>query len=269
MEFGISGSGIRGREDAPKKWFVKFRMVKRPLLRVFCFPYAGGSASAYRRWAEAMPEEIEIVAIQLPGRETRIGEALVTDFQHIVRNIYDALLPYGDEPFVLFGHSLGALFGFELARFLRQRGNGPGLLKLIVSGCAAPYLRKPDIDGPLHNLSDDHLIEKLRKFNGTPNEVFDNNEMLALALPILRADFCLADTYQYVAGPRLNVPISVFCGTDDNISETELVGWRQHTDDSFSLRKFPGDHFFINSYRDLVLNALVDELGREILCRRR
>jgi medium-chain acyl-[acyl-carrier-protein] hydrolase len=153
---------------------------------------------------------------------------------------------------------MGALVSFELARFLRtQHARSP--VHLFVSGRRAP--KSPDLDPPIHALSERMFIEELKHFNGTPKETFEHKELLSLVLPILRADFELCETYLYSPAPPLNCPISVFGGDKDpKVSPADLDAWRDETNDYFRLRILPGDHFFLHTAQSLLLRGLCEDL---------
>jgi medium-chain acyl-[acyl-carrier-protein] hydrolase len=161
-------------------------------------------------------------------------------------------------PFCFFGHSMGALVCYELARRLQREGQ-PGLALLCVSGHRAPHLRSRD--PPIHDLPDDEFVVELRRLNGTPEVLWDG-DLRGLMLPALRADFAVAETYVYESGEPLDCPIVAYGGTEDElVSQEEIAAWREHTGGTFRRRMIPGDHFFLKSARDVVLTALSDDLG--------
>jgi medium-chain acyl-[acyl-carrier-protein] hydrolase len=236
-------------------------MNPRARLRMFCFPHAGGGASTYRGWSASLPHDLEVCPVQPPGREGRLREAAFTELKPMVPVLADALQPYMDLPFVFFGHSLGSLAAFELARELRRRGRAQPL-HLFVSGRCAPHL--PPRDEPIHALPEPEFIEKLRELNGTPEEVLGHEELMKLLIPILRADFSVHETYQYVEEEPLDMGISAFGGLGDvDVRREDVEGWRQHTRGRFRLRMLPGDHFFINNSgsRDLLLESVSRDLA--------
>lgn len=229
-------------------------------LRLFCFPYAGGGASIFRTWWLDMPEEVEVCSIQLPGREKMVRTAPFTQLVPLVDKMVQVLLPYLDIPFVFFGHSMGALLSFELARQLRkQKALTP--VHLFVSSCRAPQL--PATDAPIHQLSENEFIEKLRHLNGTPKLILQHTEFMQLFLPVIRADFSVCETYLYSPKPPLDCSISAFGGAQDHvISYKQLAAWREQTCGSFILQLFPGDHFFLQSARPLLLQVI----SRQLTC---
>ena len=252
-------------------WLPYPGLNARADLRMFCFPYAGGGASAYYGWPNALSSRVEICPVQLPGREHLMREPMLTRLPDLVRTIRHALADYLgelDKPFVFYGHSMGGLIAFELARLLRREG-GRQPLHLFVSGCRAPHLVEDE--KITYNLPEPELLEELRTLNGTPQEVLENPELMELLLPILRADFEAVETYEYAPEPPLDCPISAFGGLgDEKVEHHHLEGWREHTTASCSIRMFPGDHFFVRTaqaqlFRILgpTLHLLVDALARK------
>jgi medium-chain acyl-[acyl-carrier-protein] hydrolase len=227
-------------------------------LRMFCFPYAGGGASIYYGWLKALPASVEVCPVQLPGREHRLSDPLFTQLPEMVRAVRQVVLPSLDKPFVLYGHSMGGLLAYELARLLRREGD-PQPQHLFVSGCRAPHLAVPD--RITYNLPEPELLEELRTLNGTPEEVIENPELMQLLLPVLRADFEVVETYAYAPEPPLDLPISVFGGLEDeNVDHRHLEGWREHTTASCSVRMMPGDHFFLRPAQADLLRLMAREL---------
>ncbi len=230
----------------------------RARLRLYCLPYAGGSAAIFRAWPDGLPQDIEVCPIQLPGHGTRLRERPFTRLLPLVQELARALLPHLDKPFALFGHSLGALISFELIRELR-RTQSPLPVRLFASGASAAQL--PRREASLHNSPEMKFIAELRRLNGTPTKVLEHEELMRIMLPILRADFALYETYVYVDDIPLSCPISTFGGLDDRrVSRSDLEGWRDQTNSTFSLKMFPGDHFFLNSAPSQLLQTLSEEL---------
>ncbi len=228
-------------------------------MRLFCFPYAGGGASIYRDWGALLPNDVEVVLLQLPGRETRLLEEPISDAAELTKALVDAITPLLDAPFSFFGHSMGTIVSFELARELRRRGmREPS--SLFLSAGRAPHV--PDPDPPIHELPDAAFIAELRaRYDGIPGEVLSNEELLELVLPGLRGDMKLLETHSFVAEEPLEAPITCFGGRDDHrLSHEDLEGWARHTRGAFVLRRLPGDHFFLHSQRSLLLRYLADDL---------
>jgi medium-chain acyl-[acyl-carrier-protein] hydrolase len=225
-------------------------------LRLFCFPHAGASALIFRTWPDSLPADIEVCPIQLPGRGTRLMERPFTELPPLVEALAQALAPLLDMPFAFFGHSLGALVSFELLRRLRrQYGLHPACL--LVSAAGAPQL--PHRGSPIHALPDKEFLAELRRLNGTPSELLDHEELMKIMLPLLRADFAVYENYTYANESPLNCAISAFGGLQDQrVSERDLQAWSAMTNNSFSLRMLPGDHFFLQAPR--FLRVLTNEL---------
>lgn len=237
-------------------WTSFRRTGPEPRLRLFCFPYAGASALIYRAWPATLPSEVEVCPIQLPGRGARSTEPPFTQLSPLVEALAQALAPLLNIPFAFFGHSLGALISFELAR--RLRGNyGINPVHLFVSAARAPQI--PSRGSPIHCLPDGEFLAELRRLDGTPADLLENKEFMEIMLPLLRADFSVFETYKYLNGSALDCPISVFGGLHDRrVSSVDLDAWHDQTNASFSLQMFPGGHFFFR--HPLVLRALAEEL---------
>jgi surfactin synthase thioesterase subunit len=239
-------------------WISSHKQKPQTRLRLFCFPYAGGGASMYRTWGEDLPAEVEVCPVHLPGRDDRLLELPFTQFSHLIETLTQVLHPYLQVPFAFFGHSMGARIGFELARELRRRH---GLSPAHLFVCAA---RAPHLPNPVNFLavdSDAAIIEELRRFGGTPEWVLQEAELMQELLPTIRADFQVINTFTYSREAPLDCPISAFGGLQDALVNREhLAAWRKHTRSSFTLRLFPGNHFFLQSARSPLLQAISQEL---------
>jgi len=239
-------------------WILCRKPNLRARLRLFCFPYAGGSETVFRGWEEHFKSDTEVCTVQLPGRGTRIKEAPITQLSSLLRVLAPALLPHLDRPFAFFGHSLGALVGFELSRQLR-REYAIEPLHLFLSGRGAPQIRN---DRPsIHALPEPQFLEELRALNGTPEGVLEHPDLLRLVLPILRADFAMSERYEFKAEGPLDCSISAFGGLQDHdVGLGELEAWQLQTNASFSLHMLPGDHFFVQTAKPLLLDIINREL---------
>lgn len=245
------------RSDA---WIVRRAPRTSPRLRLFCFPYAGGSAQIYWTWSSVLPADIEICAIQLPGRERRFREAPFRRVEAAVDALAGTISTYLDTPFAMFGHSMGAVLAFETTRRLAAEF-GRAADRLIVSGHRAPHLRSRRT--PIHSLPDDSFIEKVRALNGTPAEVFDNAELVELILPMLKADFEMVETYSELAGPRLTCPLLAMGGNADaDVTPAEIDAWHSATTGQFRSVVLEGGHFYINTATDRLLATLRDVLAQ-------
>ncbi|SCG46621.1 pyochelin biosynthetic protein PchC [Micromonospora echinaurantiaca] len=244
-----------GRAAAP--WFQCYRPVPVATARLACFPHAGGSASFFRPWADELPADVELLAAQYPGREDRLREPPVTDLGELADRYADVLRAT-DVPLVLFGHSLGAAVGYEVARRLVTAGAPPALL--VVSGRQAPF----DPSRAVHLMDDDALWADVARAGGTSRAVLESPELRALVLPVLRADYRLSETYRPSAGPPLTCPVLAVSGdADPDVDLAVLPGWGTVTTAGCEVRVFPGDHFFLQPHR----RALVGEIVRRLRAR--
>ena len=244
-------------------WFVCTRPRSGPDLRLFCFPHAGGGASIYRAWPSQVAAALEVVAVQLPGRESRLKEPLVDSLAPLVTALADVMAPYTNAPYAFLGHSFGALLSFELIRELRRRGSSMPVC-LFASGRQAP--RIPEPDPPLHRLPEPDFARAVHnRYNGIPQFIFDEPELLRLLLPALRADLSMAETYAYGDEAPLDCAISVFGGTlDHRLAKADLDAWRDETTAGCSVRLFPGGHFFLEHAQAQVLGAVSEEVQRRL-----
>ncbi|MGO9958825.1 MAG: thioesterase II family protein [Solirubrobacteraceae bacterium] len=230
-------------------------------LRLFCFPHAGSGAAAYRSWRRPFANAgVAVCPVQLPGRENRFTEPPYDRLEPLVDELVPALAPHLDAPFAVFGHSMGALLAFAVTRALRSGGLRMPLA-LHVSGRIAPQLTDPR--RPLHDLAESELLAQLRALGGVPPAVLENRELMRLALPTLRADLAINETYRYRQEAPLNVAITAWVGdADPKASPHEVRAWALQTRAQFRAHILTGDHFFVNSARGLLLRHLIADLQR-------
>ncbi len=246
-----------------KRWFTHLESNPQARFRLFCFPYAGAGASIFHSWLDALFPEIEVCPIQLPGRENRLGETPFTRLKPLIETLTPLLRAHTDIPFAFFGHSMGAILSFELARELRRR-QWPCPVCLFVSGSRAPQM--PDLDPPIHRLPDPKFKEKLKHLKGTPEELLQDSELMEIYLPTLRADFAMLETYFYANEAPLDMPISAFGGQQDSkVSHEALAAWREQTSNDFRLQMFPGDHFFLHVEGLALLRTIARELQQPLI----
>jgi surfactin synthase thioesterase subunit len=237
--------------------------IPRPdaAIRLYCFPHAGGAAASYVGWARALEtSSLEVAAAQLPGRNGVPNETPCDDLDRLVEMFADAIEAMTDRPFAFFGHSLGALIAFEVARGLRKR-HAPGPMHLFVSGAFAPQL--PTDGAALRHIEDDtaFLEAVAAKYGGVPKIVLEQADLRSSVVPALRADLSLTETYVYRTAPPLECPISAYAGSADPIvSRERLARWREQTSGEFSSRLFDGHHFYLNRCRDALLTELTERL---------
>lgn len=240
------------------RWITRPRPSPGARLRLLCLPHAGGGASSYRGWADALPPEVEVCPVQLPGRENRLAEPPFDRMAPLAEALADVVEPLLSLPFALFGHSNGALVGFELARTLRARGR-PGPVHLFASGRRAPDL--PPDRPPTHHLPDAAFLADLQELGGLPPQVLEHPELMEMLLPTLRADVASHETYEFQEQPPLAFPITAYGGlTDPRVSREKLQAWSRHTAGPFVMRLFPGGHFYLQEHRTDVLRTLSGDL---------
>jgi surfactin synthase thioesterase subunit len=227
-------------------------------VRLFCFPHAGGGGSFFLPWSAALAPQIAVCPVVLPGREGRIREPAFDRMSPLLDALVEGLLRYADQDFAIFGHSMGSVVAYEFACRLEHE-YGRRARCLLVSGRRAPHL--PARRAPLHTLPDPNFTEGLRGLNGTPREVLEDESLLRLFMPTLRADFAVNETYVASGGSPLSCPVSALTGTaDPEVSVEEMAQWRSVTLGDFRLRVFYGDHFYLKSRPEDVLDAIRHDL---------
>lgn len=239
-------------------WFLKNNPSGEAKARLFCFPYAGGSAMVYRDWSRFLPTSIEVVSVELPGRGSRLREPAFSDLPPLIDALVPAISSLLDLPFAFFGHSMGAIIAFETARRLRNDCMVEPR-RLFVSGRQAVQIR--DNDPHTYDLPPAEFIAELRRLNGTPREALDDAELMELMIPSLRADFRLVQTYEYSPDRPLGCPITAFGGLQDaDVGREHLLAWREQTTSQFSMHLLSGDHFFVRTARPQLLQLLARKL---------
>lgn len=250
----MSRRDLSPAERRASVWIARVHSPRHVRLRLFCFPYAGAGPQIFAPWAKAFPEGVEICPIQLPGRGLRLREPPFTRLAPLVEAVREGIAPALDVPFMLLGHSLGALVAFELARSMR-RHLGPAPVQLIVSACRAPQL--PHTHPVIHDLPDDRFIHALRELNGTPEEFLRDSGAFQLIVPALRADLAAFETYEYRPDAPFDCPIRAFGGlADDRAPAEQLRAWRAQTTGDFTMQCLPGGHFFIHQTGALLVRLL-------------
>ena len=243
-------------------WLFSPSGVSAADLRLFCFPYTGGGVSAFSGWHKGFAD-VDVVCVQLPGRDGKRHEPPETDFSALIQRLADGIRHALDRPAVFFGHSMGGLIAFELARELRRR-SWPLPVQLFASASRAPQFRFLDSgERPLRSLPDEEFIRELQRRFGLTPEFAGNPELVELFLPLLRADLALCESYRHVPDAPFDFPISTFAGAEDTrVRSHHLAGWRDHTFATFSGRTFPGDHFFLRRDPSAVVEAVKQQLAR-------
>ncbi len=231
-------------------------------MRLFFFPFAGGNANSFLPWQELFGPRLELRIAQLPGRGVRLFDPPLADMDELVARLTRAVTGLADRPFAFFGHSLGALVAFEVARQLRRTGR-PEPISLWVSGAESPRNRL--VRRELHRLPDTELVAALADYNGTPAELLQDQELMQLVLPGLRADFALHERYVYRPEPPLDLPIHMLLSDDDPYVEHDRAAdWSLETSRPVRQHVFPGDHFFLDAHRRAIATLLADTAAEEV-----
>ncbi|MEU4410181.1 alpha/beta fold hydrolase [Streptosporangium sp. NPDC023963] len=233
-------------------WFHCYDPRPRSGLRLFCFPHAGGSANFYRSWHHTLPPAVEVRAVQYPGRADRRADSLIDDAHHIAKLVTDAMAPLLDRPVALFGHSMGALIAYEVARELEARGRG--VVHLFASGRHAPHDHRT---GDAHT-TDDDLISDLVRLGGVEEEHLADPVIRELTLPVVRNDYRVDETYRHRPGGPLHCPVTAILGDrDPEVTPEQAARWSELTRDRFAARVLDGDHFYLVPRRtDVVAHVL-------------
>ncbi|MFZ6011897.1 MAG: thioesterase II family protein [Bacteroidota bacterium] len=213
-------------------------------INLFCLPFAGGSLYSYRGYIENAPEHVNVVPLDLPGRGTRVRETLLTNIHDMVNDIYGQIKNRLNEPYAIYGHSMGSLIGYLLTKKIIKNGqNAPEYL--ILTGCIGPSLAEFNHDVPKHDLPKPEFIQKLKELGGSPDEVLENEQLLNFFEAIIRADFQATENYRYEESEPLNVPILVIIGLEERATYEQALAWQKETTEPIEVIQMTGKHFFI------------------------
>jgi pyochelin biosynthetic protein PchC len=239
-------------------WLRRFRPAPSAPTRLVCFPHAGGSASYYRPVATAMSPEVDVLAVQYPGRQDRYREPPVDDLSTLAETLTGVLDDKDDRPTAFFGHSMGATLAFEVARRMEQRGTrlAGGL---FVSGRPAPTVTRGRY---VHLMTEPDLIAEVKGLSGTDSRLWDDDEVVRMVLPALRSDYKAIETYRYPPGPDVTCEVvALFGDRDPMVTAAEAQQWRRHTTGPFSTRVYPGGHFYLDVHHRAVNRLLAEHLA--------
>ncbi|QWU16642.1 Surfactin synthase thioesterase subunit [Paenibacillus sophorae] len=232
-------------------------------MKLFCIPYAGGSATYYSRWRSYLSKEIKLIPLELSGRGARFGEPLYSSFQDAVDDLYECMIKRLDdrEPYAIFGHSMGALIAYEL--YLKLKENQKHLpIHIFFSGREAPHTNLfGSSKGHINHLPDNQFLEELKKYNGLTEEFLNNSELIELFMPIIRADFFIVENYQYKPDrEKLNCSITILNGSQDYITKAGVQAWEKYTKCTCDVVNFEGSHFFVEQNLDKVIDLIQHRL---------
>lgn len=249
---------IADRGMLANPWLVRQPRTTPVEQRLFCFPYAGGGAQVFQGWSELLPRTVEVVAIQAPGRGTRLLEPPCTTVDALCEQLLPALMPLlRDKPFSFFGHSNGAFVAFELCCRLQARGL-PMPRHLLLSASPAPWERV--IERPFSAMTDTEFKDVLKELNGTPPMILDNPDLFELLLPGLRADFAMPENYRYRWTEKLVVDTHIFHGKHDQITEPQIRAWQDQIRGPVTFQEIDGGHFFIHSHVEELTASIAGRL---------
>ncbi|WP_033347345.1 thioesterase II family protein [Kitasatospora aureofaciens] len=239
-------------------WLRRFHPAAGRPVRLVCFPHAGGSASYYHPVSAALSADTEVIALQYPGRQDRRTEPCLDSIDALADRITDELLTLEDRPTLYFGHSMGAVLAFETAWRLEQKG-GPAPRGIIASGRRAPSTRRAET---VHQRDDAGVLAELRLLDGTNTRALENEEILRMSMPAIRADYRAVERYTCEPGRVLRCPITALTGdADPRTTVAEAEAWQEHTSGGFRLRVLPGGHFFLAEQQAAVLREITTELA--------
>lgn len=233
-------------------WIRRLRPAPEAPVQLVCLPHAGGSAAFYHPVAKALAPDVDVLAVQYPGRQDRHREPGLTSLTELADRVADALSPWAERPLVLFGHSMGALLGYEVAARLEAAGTAP--LALFASARRAPSIHR---EQSVHLRSDEGVVDELRSLGGVEPVFLEDPELRGLILPAVRSDYEAIETYRHTARPPLGIPVTVLTGDDDpQVTAEEAAAWSAHTTGPFALRTFEGGHFYLTDHFSEVLSLL-------------
>jgi external thioesterase TEII len=225
---------------------------------LFCVPFSGGNRYSFKILEKHCPESIKIRTLELPGRGARFNEPLLMDINDIVNDIFDQIKDQIEGPYALFGHSLGGLVIYLLTNKIILSGLTPPD-HLFISGHKAPNV--PNREIIKYNLPRNDFFAEISKMNGTPKEILEDNELMNLFEPILRADFKAVETCEFDSMAPIDIPITAFYGTNDSHTYDDILSWRKMTKNTFEMHDFPSGHFFIFDYPEQIIDIIRNKLS--------
>ncbi|MFC6881622.1 MULTISPECIES: thioesterase II family protein [Actinomadura] len=239
-------------------WIRRYHQAPSSGVRLVCFPHAGGSASFFFPVSARLSPAVDVAAVQYPGRQDRRAEANIGTIPEMADAVLPAVRALADRPLAFFGHSMGAVLAYEVARRLERDGAEP-LARLYVSGRRAPSRHRSE---HVHELDDAGLVAELQRLSGTDSSLLGDPEARDMILPAVRSDYHAVETYRHVPGAALRCPVVALVGDrDPQVTRDEALAWAEHSSGPFDLRVFPGGHFYLVEHGPRVIQALADDLA--------
>ena len=229
-------------------------------INLYCLPFAGGNKYSYQKYSEKAPSFLNIIPLEYPGRGARMKELLIADADLLVNDLYNQIRKNaGDTDYAIYGHSMGGLIGYLVARKLIENNHKPPL-HLFITGTCGPSSPARSAKNR-HLLPKDEFIQELKNLDGIPDEILQHDDLLSYIEPILRADFKTCETYKHQDQPPLNIPFTVITGTDEEMTTEDIQLWQKESDYAIDFRQIPGKHFFIFKYPRVIVDIISKKLS--------
>lgn len=240
-------------------WLHRFSATQKRVGRLVCFHHAGGNPQVFQPWVDWLGSKIEIISIELPGHGMRYREDLVPNAEEIAVQLIPHILNFFDEPICFLGHSMGAFLAFETVRQLIELDAKPNHLYVI--GAYPPHIKRKQIS----HQSDEFFLQNVYQLGGIPEDVFQDPDLKAYLLPILRNDFRLTELYD--KGAELACSLTVYAGDNDILSLKDLKRWKEVKPETFTLEIFQGNHFFLHEehtyFQRTLKKSLLQQMNNE------
>jgi medium-chain acyl-[acyl-carrier-protein] hydrolase len=240
-------------------WMVTFKSRSSPSIRLICCPYAGGSPELFRNWQDGLDEGVELLALRLPGRGSRIRESLYRDWEPLLKDVFAALLPYLAEPHAFYGHSFGGRLLYNLAQLTTVKQPG-ATRRLFLSGCRSPNI--PQRRPYLHEMPDEDFRNALRDMRSMPEEILASKAIMRSVLPVIRSEIRLAEIWGDPGSVGIDIPITAIVGSEDHIDDRDSMrDWQQYGGEGSEVIEVPGDHFFLKTHQQVLIDIINARLG--------
>ncbi|WP_143870278.1 thioesterase II family protein [Catenovulum sediminis] len=242
-------------------WLTLASQTPNAQATLFCLPYAGGSSAIFHPWRALLKDNIDLALVQLPGRGARFSEPAINDIELLSEQLFAAIRPHFSKPYFIFGHSMGGMLAYELVKRIEQ-AHLPMPQQLILSATRPPQVAYQD---KTYHLPQAEFVEKLKTLNGTPDEILQNKELMALLLPMLKADFELAENFYQPNPTKIHCPTHVLCGTQDTrVPKKMLSKWSEVIAANCQFSEIPGGHLFLETATEALLRVINTELQAQL-----